>query len=185
MRRRAVGPSSRRRGAAVGPGPIVRRGPGGLALAAVLSALAAGCGGPTRCAPATYSGGPTVELGSTDGPFVGLRDGQPVTVVHGIQGGFHVWGAVRTRFLDPSAMVAHFTLGLDDGSAPVTARDDVFDLDGGCDGTQPGTHVATAVFLPDPAALRGRSCRFSVTVTDLEGRSASDARRVVPVDPAP
>jgi len=143
---------------------------------------AAGCE-PTI--PANYPAPPAVEVGSTAGNFAPLVDGAMVTINHGFQGGYHVWGAVRAVDLDPRQLRARFSLGLDDGSPPLAVRDDVFDLDGTGDGLTPGTHVGTTVFLPDPALVRGLACRLSVALTDREGRSGSDSHRVVPADPSP
>ena len=144
-----------------------------LRLACTLAC--AGCG-------ASFAGPPEVELGTGGDRFVAIHDGDTVAIVHGIQGGYHVWGAVRARYLDPRALRLRFTLALDDASAPLSVREDVGDLDGG-DGSDPGTHAGTTVFLPDPAVARDHACRFTVEVTDADGRTAGDSRRIVPRGP--
>jgi hypothetical protein len=142
------------------------------------SLLVAGAGCPNI--PSSYPAAPRVELGSTPGDFTPLVDGNAVQIVHGIQGGFHIWGAVRAQYVDPRSLQMHFTIALDDGTPPIATRDDAGDLDGTSDGLTPGTHVATTVFLTDPTVVRGRATRFTVTVTDQEGRTGSDSHRVFP-----
>src|SRR5690349_15288111 len=73
--------------------------------------------------PESYPGLPVVELGSSADSFRPLSDGSSVGIVHGIQGGYHVWGAVRALHLDPRAVRLRYTLRLDDGTPPVSVRD--------------------------------------------------------------
>ena len=149
--------------------------------------LAATAAAPPGCSsvPDSYPGPPIVELGSTAGEFRPLSDGAAVAIVHGSQGGYHVWGAVRAQNVDPREVRIHYTLRLDDGTPPISERDDVGDLEGTDDGLTPGFRVGTVVFVPDPTVVRSRACRLNVELTDMEGRTGSDSHRVFPVDAAP
>jgi hypothetical protein len=130
--------------------------------------MMAGCGGPAIVGP------PGVEIGTGSDHFVALADGDTVPIIHGIQGGYHVWGAVRARGVDPSGLRLRFTVWLTDGTDPVTTRTDRVDLDGS------GVHAGTAVFLPDPTVVRDHDCRLRVDITDVDGRTAGDERVVRP-----
>lgn len=131
--------------------------------------------------PDSFPEPPRVELGSTADVFRPLSDGDAVQIVHGIQGGYHVWGAVRATFVDPREVRLRYTLRLDDGTL-VTVREDAGDLEGTDDGLTPGQRLGTAVFLPDPATIRGRRCRLSLELTDQRGRTGEDAHDVMAVD---
>ena len=43
-----------------------------------------------------------------------------------------------------------------------------------------GVHFGSAVFLPDPEAVRGRACRFRIDATDADGCRASDEHTLTP-----
>ena len=159
--------------------------PEAIIAACVVGAVVvlAGCG-------ASYGGPPVIAIGTGPDSFVPLADGDAIPIVHGTQGGYHVWGSIRAREVDPHGLALRFTLVIDGdaamGTAPlsVTVRDDRVDLDLAGSGSDAiGTHAGTVVFLPDPAAVRGRSCRFRVAATDAGGRHATDEKRVVPFGP--
>src|SRR4029434_4969109 len=44
---------------------------------------------------------PAVELGTGESHFEELIDGQDVTLIHGPQGGWHVWMSLRAQEIDP------------------------------------------------------------------------------------
>ncbi len=91
----------------------------------------------------------------------------------GLQGGYHVWGAVRAENVAPQNLRLTFSLYLADAAQPVTVRRDTVDL-------TYGQHLGSAVFLPDASAVRGRPCRLHLDLTDEDGRAASDERRITP-----
>ncbi len=152
-------------------------------------ALAPGCSrnGP----PSPYPGPPVAILGTGLLEFLSLTDGQEVPIIHGIQGGYHVWGAVRARYMDPNDIDAHFTLtdvvtGALDGDVHTTLEldppeylDGGAPLPGGADGW--GESVGTRVFIPKPSDVAGRTMRLQVTLVDSTGRTCSDARTIVPL----
>ena len=132
--------------------------------------------------PESYPAPPLVELGSTSGNFSPIGDGAGIAIIHGIQGGYHVWGAVRATNVDPREVRLRYTLRLDDATPALAVRDDYGDLEGTDDGLTPGFRVGAVVFVADPAVIRSRACRLSVELTDRAGRTGSDAHRVFPVD---
>lgn len=151
--------------------------------------LCAGCAALIGCHPGGgvpdhYPGAPEVALGTGFVQFTSLTDGDSVPIIHGTQGGYHVWGAARVRYMDPFAIELRFSLLLGAG-APLAVRRDRVDLDGTADGLDPGVHLGTAVVLPDVAAVRGRACIFQIEATDAAGRTGRDRRRIVPEDPPP
>ncbi len=122
---------------------------------------------------AGFAGPPTADVGGGVDQFITLHDGDSVPIIHGLQGGYHVWGSVRAANVDPSGLALRFTLYIEEASDPYTIRNDTVDLSG-------GEHLGTAVFLPNPDDVRGRSCRFHLDVTDAHGRTASAEHRVIP-----
>ena len=142
-------------------------------LAALLGTmvLLAGCGGEHP------SGPPGVEIGHGADRFHALADGDTVPINRGTQGGYHVYGALRARGVDPSAVEVVFTIALGD-ALPLTMRRDLADLAGTSEQL-----LGSVVFLPDPTAVRDQPCRFHVEITDRAGLRASDERTVVPTGP--
>ena len=143
-----------------------------------LIVLLAGCG-PNL--PASYPGPPDVQLGTGYQQFVAISDGDAVPIIMGLQGGFHVWGSVRARWLDPFQLHLHFTITLDGQSATQAVRDDNIDLAGTDDGTTYGEHLGSAVIFNDVAMVRGQPCDFTLEVTDQFNRTATVEKRIVPM----
>jgi hypothetical protein len=69
--------------------------PGSLALGATFAAALAMAG----CGPAGPSGPASFEIGTGDGAFVPVTDGQALPITLGSQGGIHVWVAGRVTGL--------------------------------------------------------------------------------------
>jgi hypothetical protein len=129
--------------------------------------LAAGCGA------AGFSGPPAADVGTGADRFIALRDGDAVPIVMGLQGGYHVWGSVRASNVASQNVTLRFALYHADDAAPLTVRLDTVDLTS-------GEHLGTAVFLPDPSAVRGQPCRLRLELTDENGRAASAEHRITP-----
>lgn len=79
---------------------------------------------------------PTLVLGTWDDGFQTWEDGAVLDLVFGIQGGYHIWGAVKVTGMNPGngEMVSESGLfggGVNDGGAPVLEPDghDVLSLD--------------------------------------------------------
>jgi len=147
-----------------------------------LALALAGCGGSEPDVP------PEATLGTGIDAFVPLTDGDIVDIVQGPQGGFHVFGSVRIRGLDPGNPD-----DLGDPSNPtsdflVFQGDTRVDLDAShyTQGLDPTAEAGTfemvgrllILDIQSPAELDGASLRIEVTVTDVDQRSASDQRTV-------
>ena len=57
-----------------------------------------------------YPGPSEIVLGHGYERFTAIGDGDELPIVMGIQGGYHVWGEVRARFVDPRQLRLEFTL---------------------------------------------------------------------------
>jgi hypothetical protein len=150
----------------------------------LLAVVAAACGG----GAGVDAGPPQAELGTGELEFETIADGDPMLVVHGPQGGYHLVGAMRASGIDPGnpddlgdpsnpttvfrvfrgqtrvdLMASSYTQGLnrnDDGVYEMIARRVILDIQ-------------------DDAELDGVELRFELEVTDVHGASASDARTVI------
>jgi hypothetical protein len=132
-------------------------------------------------APPSFPAPPDVTLGTGSDLFVPVADGDQVPIIMGLQGGFHIWGSVRARYVDPHQLHLVFTLFLEGQDTPLTIRHDHVDLAGTSDGLDYGEHLGSAVFLPDVMSVRGQPCRWRLDVTDLEGRTATVERAIHPL----
>ena len=83
-----------------------------LHLAAIL-ALASS----TACSHAPVNPGAQLELGTGSWRFEPLEDGQPVELVAGVQGGWHVWISLRVSDLGRDPRPIHLTIQPSDESA--------------------------------------------------------------------
>ena len=145
---------------------------------ALLVAGLAACGPSSRI---EYPGPGEVELGWGITELNRIADDQRVPIVHGVQGGFHIWGAMRARYLDPTRLDLEYSLTRRGEPDPYTVRvEREVDLDGGDGGRSFGLRLGTAVFLPEVEHVRGRDCRFRVEARDRFGRQAAAERRVIP-----
>ena len=101
-------------------------------------------------------------------------------IVRGIQGGYHVWGAARARYVDPRELRLAFTLTIDGAVDPASIRYDHVDLEGTRDGLSFGEHRGSAIFLPLVEEVRGKPCSLRLEVTDRAARTVVVSRRVRP-----
>lgn len=155
-------------------------------LVVIRATCALVCFAACSAAPVANDGGndagpPQAEIGTGDTAFEPLVDGQTVDLHMGCQGGYHVWGSVRARNLDPRSPVLDFTMTrvLDGGPtdvlyAPIHVRSTL---------TQEGTTdwydgYAYTLRVASPDLVLDEDVVVGVTVTDRTGLQASDMRRV-------
>lgn len=120
-----------------------------------------------------------VEIGTGAEAFEPLSDGQTLPIIAGPQGGFHLWAAARVREpIDPENLSLRFRVLLDGG----TQSDNTWKLSLVQNGDAWEWFALTEV-LSNPDAVRGKEVEFRLDVTDTAGRTASDARRIIPVGP--
>ncbi len=153
-----------------------------IAILLVLGCLGCGSDDGEPLGPATAS------IGSGENTFTALSDGSDALIVLGPQGGYHLIGSVQVSGLKPgnpsdlaspdnptTAFVvenngiridaggAHYTQGLD------PAGDDRFEMIG----------RIVILDIANANAIDGATLRFSVTVTDVDGISATDSVQVI------
>lgn len=135
------------------------------------------------CGAREYPGPPEAQLGYGVDAYHPIGEADAVPIIRGNQGGFHIWGAVRVRYVEPQALELRFTVTLEEtGELQITRIDEV-DLTDTDDGLDWGQHLGTIVFLPDVHAVQGRLCRFRLDITDGHSRTASDEHLITPTLP--
>ena len=138
--------------------------------------------GPCQSAPAA------VEIGTGDSEFVALSEDDPVVMVHGPQGGWHMLGSVRALYTTP---VVNIRFLIETESGDVIADNNLNVLlieEDDCQGLYPGmyAYLDVGALAEDdrdtpPELLSYARVRMTGTVTDQEGRVATDARWVTAV----
>ncbi len=139
-------------------------------------ALLAGCIGPNLDVD------PSVELGTGEVGFEPLNDGSTVPLVSGLQGGRHIWGAVRVIGIDWTEIDMTFSVE-DDVGAPLTETTRVIQELQQCDTSTEGCEsgmgemvgVTILVNDEDATAVLGGNVVLRVEATDMEGRSSADS----------
>jgi hypothetical protein len=135
---------------------------------ALATLLLLGCGG-----------APAVDVGTGADRFLPLHDGDVVPIIHGPQGGYHVWGAAHATNVEKLDVRLRFSISLDGGdSTPVTVRTDTVDLTG--PDAKGGDVAGTAVFLPDPTVVQGKPCWLILDLVDRLGQKASARHLTTP-----
>ena len=137
-------------------------------MMAVSLPTAQGCG----AAPEPQA---TVEIGTGESQFETLADQQQVTMVHGVQGGYHVWMALKAQGLDPAKVwvdVDTTVEGQKFSSRAITA------MERGQDGS--ATLVGHPVILDDPQGADGKDMNLHVRVTDQQGVAAESSVNIFP-----
>ncbi len=135
-----------------------------------------------------------VEIGTGDSTFEALVEAEPVVMVHGPQGGWHMLGSVRTHSMH-NIIEVHYTVT--DVESGVRVSDNNYRVavveDGECTGYYPGMYgyldvadLATEVATRPPEVLGYKLVDIQMTVTDYEGREVTEILRVTaqpdPVD---
>ena len=137
---------------------------------------------------------PRVEIGTGDSTSETLVEAEPVVMVHGPQGGWHMLGSVRTHSMHNIIEVHYTVTDVDSG---VRVSDNNYRVavvqDGECTGYYPGmygyldvTELATDIATRPPEVLGYKLVDIQMTVTDYEGREVTETLRVTaqpdPVD---
>jgi hypothetical protein len=129
-------------------------------------------------APAHGGGSATLELGTGSWRFEALEDGQEVELVHGAQGGWHMWISLKVT----GAAVAHPTVRLTmepaDESLPMQ------DVSVELPFEAPDEHGACKLIgytgvVNDPSCWVGALVHVQATVTTDDGTVLSDEHDVV------
>lgn len=168
--------------------------PGRTCCLAVLALT--GCGDPEGAeasppGPCGAQGAPSVELGTgpDDGNgYAPLSDGQAAPLLHGPQGGFHVWSNLRARGLCPDRLrTERVVTRLDDAQEIVTLRSQASlvpasDPELAADGWDEMSMSLPTFLCPNApgVAIADRPIRIDLRVIDTDGRTAADARVITP-----
>jgi hypothetical protein len=166
----------------------------GFALVTLGCARSSGKTESRRETGASDTGGPcqqaaaSVEIGTGDSTFVSLAEDDPVIMVHGPQGGWHMLGSVRVRHTTP---VVNIRFLIETEASEIIADNNLNVLlidEGDCQGLYPGMYAyldvgALSVGENDtpPELLSYARLRMIGTVTDQQGRVATDERWVTAV----
>lgn len=163
-------------------------------LPALLLALSAGalarCGGGVT--PRTDAGvqpivDPTLELGTGQSSWEGLADGASVELIHGPQGGYHLFARIRERGLGADVQVT-FRVTPEGGGDPINDPDDRIRLiEGrGLIRSGQGWESASALLVilsrvRGPTEVVGRRFVIEARVAPTGSGAAASVRRTVTV----
>jgi len=130
---------------------------------------------------------PFVQLGTGEVEFVPLEEGDDVGVVHGIQGGDHIWGSARATGVDWRELSMRWELLDDEDGQPlsepsllITSMVQCPVSDAGCSRGM-GETVGFPVLVDDVGDVVSDDVIMKITIEDAEGRSATDEYVVDPV----
>lgn len=139
-----------------------------------------------------WDASPTIEVGTGETTFERLDDGDPVVMVHGPQGGWHMLGSVRIHSMESIIDVSYT---ITDEASGVRVSDNTYRVavvvDGECTGFYPGMYgylTVDEMGTPGrpPDLLSYKTLEMKMDVTDYGDRTASKTVRVVaqpdPVD---
>lgn len=127
--------------------------------------------------PACIEGTPEITVGTGSDTYAELTDGQEVQIARGLQGGNHIWGAVRaSRGLDPFQIELKYSV-LKNG-VELSGEPSVFHLN--LVGHGEFNEVAgLRGIIPDPQAVAGQELVLRIVATDSGGRTAEHQRKVI------
>lgn len=134
-----------------------------------------GGGGPV-CEPGND---PTLEIGLGVGGFTPLAPGEPMPLIHGPQGGWHLEIGLRATHLDADDLLTGSLEGFVDGERIATSAPW---LDMRCDEVAGGlVSWSTRLIYPTEtsAELDGVTTEVFASVTDLRGITVSTSRTFV------
>lgn len=119
-----------------------------------------------------------VEVGTGNVDFEPIADGAGVPIIHGAQGGYHVWTAVRVKQVDVADARINLYARFEDSHAPAGDPSGLavsLYLEG-------GARVAWGMrdFIHDPTAAEGKRIVLRAEVVANDGRHGEAERVVVP-----
>jgi hypothetical protein len=120
-----------------------------------------------------------LELGTGTARFVPITDGAELEMIHGAQGGWHVWVSVRAEGITQGTGTLEIEHGPADGSAPMqrTRVGVMFDP---ADAQGRRASLGWTAIFDNPSCQQDRLYRIRVTLTTASGQRLSDERDVMP-----
>lgn len=119
-----------------------------------------------------------IELGTGFDAFEPLEDGQEVPIIAGIQGGFHIWGAIKGGDLDGSQVTMVFEL--EQGGEVVGGANYVDALTTNDAGEFEYPAVAVVFDETNPKLYDGKPTIMRIRLTDAQGQVLTDERALDP-----
>jgi hypothetical protein len=142
---------------------------------ALLLALVACGGDPAGERPPGLA---TLELGTGSWRFEPLEDGQNVELVHGAQGGWHIW--ISLKVSGAAVDQPTVTLSMEPVDASRPAQDTSLPLAFDPPNEQGESKlIGFTGILNDPSCLVGELIRVRASLTTVDGEELSDVREVV------
>lgn len=138
-----------------------------IALLPVLALV--GCG--------ADEGTPFFEVGTGESTFEALGEGATVPLIHGPQGGYHVWLGVRHRGLGPGDVILEY------GARDATTREELMfpglravQADVDPEAVSQTAGLVGFLLEDEPLVYDGRPIRLWARATDAGGQALSDER---------
>lgn len=122
--------------------------------------------------------GPSLEIGTGESRFEALTEGQDVTMVQGVQGGFHVWMSLRATELDREQVWLDVETEI--AGQPYQSEAVTQFADADAAGEHACELVGWPVILADPWAADGQPMPIRVSIVDEEGATADGEVTVTP-----
>jgi hypothetical protein len=130
---------------------------------------------------------PLLILGTGETEFVPLTAGvDDLVLASGVQGGQHVWGAVRATGVDWTNLTITWEL-TDEDEEEVTETTTIRQSlnhctrsDDACEGGM-GEIVAVTVIIDDVSGVRGDELTMTVRASDEDGREATATSKIRPI----
>lgn len=120
-----------------------------------------------------------LELGTGTARFAPLTDGAEVEMIHGAQGGWHIWVSVRAEGLTQGIGTLEIEHGPADGSAP-PQRTRVGVMFDPADAQGRRASLGWTAIFDNPSCQQDHLYRIHVTLTTASGQRLSDERDVMP-----
>ncbi|MCZ7683954.1 MAG: hypothetical protein M5U28_36375 [Sandaracinaceae bacterium] len=127
----------------------------------------------------TPSGDPSVELGTGRDSFEAFEDGDTLQLVAGCQGAQHIWTSVRAWGLDPRGTILDVSVTRDSDEMLVSQTFRVRVSLEPVAGTDYAQVSGLTVVVPEPDLAIGEALTMRLSVTDMEGRTATDERPIM------
>lgn len=133
-----------------------------------------------RCEDASF------EFGSGDSSFQPISDGEDLTMIHGPQGGWHLWGSVRAANTRDVVKIRFTAVDVETQTTVVDVTNQVaLAMESDCVGVYTGMYgfldvdsLASGEADTPPELLCDHQLELSMTLTDSAGRHLVETRTV-------
>lgn len=119
-----------------------------------------------------------LEIGTGAVDFAALADGDAVELIHGSQGGYHIWTAVRVRDVTVQEGAINVSSRFEDGSGPAGSPSGWAATLVVTDGA--GIQAGMRNGIDDPGAVTGKRIILRAELVARDGRHGAVERVVVP-----